>query len=134
MREIQGLVVAGDGRADSPGHSAKYGAYSMIEQTCNKVVDLSWFRYVDYHCVLATCINSTFFQSNEEEGSYHTEKERLMRVIQSLQQHQLPISVLVTDRHKQINKWLRETRPDIQHYYDIWHVAKGGCMTLTFNN
>ena len=40
LREKQtGLVVAGDGRADSPGHSAKYGSYSLLELTCNKVVD-----------------------------------------------------------------------------------------------
>ena len=31
-----GLVVAGDGRADSP---AKYGLYTLLELTCNKVVD-----------------------------------------------------------------------------------------------
>ena len=33
------LVLAGDGRADSPGHSAKYGSYSLLELTCNKVLD-----------------------------------------------------------------------------------------------
>ena len=33
------LILAGDGRADSPGHSAKYGSYTVIELTCNKVVD-----------------------------------------------------------------------------------------------
>ena len=30
------------------------------------------------------------------------EKEDLMRVIQFLQQHNLPIKILVTDRHRQI--------------------------------
>lgn len=33
------LAVSGDGRADSPGHSAKYGSYTVLEITCNKVVD-----------------------------------------------------------------------------------------------
>ena len=33
------LAVAGDGRSDSLGHSAKYGSYTFIEMTCNKVVD-----------------------------------------------------------------------------------------------
>ena len=33
------LAVAGDGRSDSPGHSAKYGSYTFTEMTCNKVVD-----------------------------------------------------------------------------------------------
>ena len=28
----EALVLGGDGRADSPGHSAKYGSYSIIEQ------------------------------------------------------------------------------------------------------
>ena len=33
------IVLAGDGRSDSPGHSAKYGSYSILELTCNKIVD-----------------------------------------------------------------------------------------------
>ena len=33
------LVLAGDGRSDSPGLSAKYGSYSILELTCNKIVD-----------------------------------------------------------------------------------------------
>ena len=33
------LVLSGDGRSDSPGHCAKYGSYSFIELTANKVVD-----------------------------------------------------------------------------------------------
>ena len=32
------LNLSGDGRADSPGHSAKYGSYTAIEMSCNKVV------------------------------------------------------------------------------------------------
>ena len=35
----QGLVLAGDGRCDSPGHCAKYGSYTVIEQTMNRVLD-----------------------------------------------------------------------------------------------
>lgn len=37
------LALAGDGRADSPGHSAKYGSYSVIDLSSSKVVD---FRFV----------------------------------------------------------------------------------------
>ena len=36
--KAQKLVLSGDGRADSPGHSAKYGSYTVIEMSCNKVV------------------------------------------------------------------------------------------------
>lgn len=53
------------------------------------------------------------------------EKEGLERVLASIEQNGLVVNTLVTDRHIQINKWLRDTKPDILHYYDIWHVAKG---------
>ena len=33
------LILAGDGRSDSPGHSAKFGSYSVIELSCNRVLD-----------------------------------------------------------------------------------------------
>ena len=45
-----GLALKGYGRADSPGHSAKYGSYTLLELSCNKVVD---FQLVQ---VRATCI------------------------------------------------------------------------------
>ena len=34
------LVIGGDGRADSPGHSAKYGSYSVIELNDKVVLDI----------------------------------------------------------------------------------------------
>jgi len=34
------LIIGDDERADSPGHSAKFGSYSMVELTKNKVTDL----------------------------------------------------------------------------------------------
>ena len=36
----EALVLGGDGRADSPGHSAKYGSYSVIDLKQSKVVDI----------------------------------------------------------------------------------------------
>ena len=35
-----GVVLSGDGRSDSPGHSAKYGSFTVIEQRVNKVLDV----------------------------------------------------------------------------------------------
>lgn len=32
------LTIGGDGRADSPGHSAKYGTYTMLDVHQNKVL------------------------------------------------------------------------------------------------
>ena len=36
----------------------------------------------------------------------------------------IKIDVLVTDRHRQIAKRVRENYANILHLYDIWHVAK----------
>ena len=33
-----GLIIAGDGRCDNPGHCAKYGSYTFMEQRYNKVL------------------------------------------------------------------------------------------------
>ena len=51
------------------------------------------------------------------------EKEGLVRALNSLQQVKT-VKTLVTDRHPGIQKWLRETKPEIRHFYDVWHVAK----------
>ncbi|XP_056461296.1 uncharacterized protein LOC130401513 [Gadus chalcogrammus] len=40
-----GLVLAGDCRSDSPGHCAKYGSYSLVEDRVNKVVDVQLVQY-----------------------------------------------------------------------------------------
>ena len=42
------LVLAGDGRSDSPGHSAKYGSYSILELTCNKIFDFKLVQVCVY--------------------------------------------------------------------------------------
>lgn len=31
---------------------------------------------------------------------------------------------LTTDGHLQIEKWLRDNKPKLTHYLDVWHVAK----------
>uniref|UniRef100_A0A1X7TAL7 Uncharacterized protein n=1 Tax=Amphimedon queenslandica TaxID=400682 RepID=A0A1X7TAL7_AMPQE len=53
----------GDGRADSPGHSAKYGCYSLMDLSTNKIAVIK------------------LVQSNEVGGSYYMEKEGLSRAI-----------------------------------------------------
>ncbi len=56
MRQLKGekrsLVLGGDGRADSPGHCAKFGSYTMIELKKRIVLDIQLvqFRY----CLLYT--------------------------------------------------------------------------------
>ena len=53
------------------------------------------------------------------------EKEGLHRIMEFMKGENLKVGVLVTDRHHLINKWPRETRPTVKHYFNDWHVAKG---------
>uniref|UniRef100_A0A1X7VSQ9 Uncharacterized protein n=1 Tax=Amphimedon queenslandica TaxID=400682 RepID=A0A1X7VSQ9_AMPQE len=52
-------LLGGDGRADSPGHSAKYGTYTLIKLSHNIILDLQ------------------LVQSNEVGGIYNMELEGL---------------------------------------------------------
>lgn len=40
------LSLSGDGRCDSPGHSAKFGSYSFVELTCNQVVHFELLQVI----------------------------------------------------------------------------------------
>lgn len=61
------------------------------------------------------------------------EKEGLVRGLDFFREKDLTIDLLVTDRHKQIDAWLRKTLPDMCHRYDIWHVAKCKCIMDVYN-
>ena len=40
IKKQKGLILGGNGRSDSPGHSAKYGSCSMLELSINKIIDI----------------------------------------------------------------------------------------------
>lgn len=40
VRKLEKPSMAGDMKADSPGHSAKYGTYTLMEMNLNKVVNV----------------------------------------------------------------------------------------------
>ncbi|XP_056000372.1 uncharacterized protein LOC125656629 isoform X1 [Ostrea edulis] len=101
------LIVGGDGRADSPGHCAKFGSYSTIDLEKGIVIDIQ------------------LVQSNEVKNSNGMEKRGLERAVDWVKNNDLEIGTIVTDRHLQIQKWIRENLPETTHYYDVWHVAKG---------
>lgn len=42
-----------------------------------------------------------------------------------INQQDLTIDVMITDRHPQIQKYIREELPTVKRYNDVWHVAKG---------
>ncbi len=65
------------------------------------------------------------FQCNEVGGSAYMEKEGLIRSVNFLNNRGLSIETMVTDRHPQVQKWIRENLTHTKHYYDVRHVAKG---------
>ncbi|XP_034539013.1 uncharacterized protein LOC117812396 isoform X2 [Notolabrus celidotus] len=100
------IVLGGDMRADPPGHSAKFGSYTMMDLNTNKVLDIQLVQ-----------------QSNEVGGSSNMEKEGLKRSLALLNARGVTLHCIVTDRHPQIQKFLRES--SIPRFYDVWHMEKG---------
>ncbi|XP_028416037.1 uncharacterized protein LOC114539599 [Dendronephthya gigantea] len=100
------LTIAGDGRHDSMGHSAKYCAYTTFCCTVPKIIDFS------------------LVQRNEVGNSTGMEFEGFQRSMDFLESQNIPISTLITDRHSKIAKHMREKRPNITHYFDLWHLTK----------
>ncbi|KAG1936444.1 hypothetical protein F2P79_018498 [Pimephales promelas] len=99
------VIAGGDMRADSPGHSAKYGAYTLMDLESNIILDIQ------------------LVQRNEVAGSDHMEKEGLKRGLEHLEAHGVKLECIVTDRHPQINNFLREI--NIPQFYDVRHLEKG---------
>ena len=106
--ELQGQQVklSGDGRCDSPGHTAKYGTYTVMDSETDKVVD---FQIV---------------QKSEVKNSSVMEKEGLVRCLDKLKEANVKVIQLATDRHPQICAYMNR-QDEICHQFDLWHVAKG---------
>jgi len=100
------VVAGGDGRCDSPGCLAKCGTYSIVNTASSKVLDFS------------------LVQLTEVKNSNAMELEGLKRCLDHLQQEQVAIAKLATDRHVQVRAHLKKERPHIQHNFDVWHLVK----------
>ena len=68
---------------------------------------------------------SMFGQVTEVANSNQMEMEGLVRSMAFLENEGVSVATLVTDRHGQVRKWLRENKPRIEHLFDVWHIAKG---------
>ncbi|CAM4306824.1 unnamed protein product [Leuciscus chuanchicus] len=106
LKQSETVSLGGDMRVDSPGHCTKYGSYSMMDLSTNKIVDIQ------------------LVQSNEVGSSVRLEKEGLIRSLEFLEKSGVKVASLVTDRHTQVQKFVREQKPDIDHFCDVWHLCK----------
>ena len=53
------------------------------------------------------------------------EHKGLVKVLKFLADNSVQVETPITDRHKQIARYMREQKPSIDHRYDVWHVSKG---------
>ena len=65
------------------------------------------------------------------KSSNAMEHEGLVRTLNFLKEESIVVDTLVTDRHKQIAKYIREAHPEITHQYDVWHISKGNSNNST---
>nr|XP_039253207.1 LOW QUALITY PROTEIN: uncharacterized protein LOC120330355 [Styela clava] len=84
------LTIGGDDRADSRGHSAKFGCYTIMDLKTNEIIDMK------------------LIQKNEVTSSNHMELEGLKRGIDALLEEGIRIGELITDRHPSVTKWVCE--------------------------
>ena len=78
------------------------------------------------------------FQKNEVANSYNMELEALKRGVEWMEQMDLELGTIITDRHVQVRAWIRDNLSDVKHYFDVWHISKGtywfyGFISSLFN-
>ena len=108
ISHLQGkeCCLVGNGRCDSPGHSAKYCTYTFQDQdTC---------EFIDFNVMQVTEVGS----------SNRMEKRCFVNLLDKIEKLGVKVKQITTDRHLQIRKYIREKRKDIIYQFDVWHVAK----------
>ena len=106
------MDVCGDGRCDSPGHSAKYGTYTLMDEKTNLIIEFSIVQVT-------------------EATSNAMECERCKRTLNSITKKKIPLRCLTTDRHTTITAKMRTNYSNIVHQYDVWHLSKWVTKKLT---
>lgn len=109
LEEFRGvdLVVLGDGRMDSPGHSAQYCSYTFMEYTTKKIL-----------CII------TLDKRFTEKKSTNLKKACFIKGLGFLIEKGMKIIEVVTDAHVQISSLMKKNYPDIKHSFDVWHGTK----------
>ena len=113
LKKEKSVDVCGDGRCDSPGHSAKYGTYTLMDEKTNLIIEFS------------------VVQVTEVTSSNAMEYEGCKRTLNSIIKKKIPIRCLTADRHTTITSKMRTNYSNIVHQYDVWHLSKWVTKKLT---
>ncbi|XP_013383831.1 uncharacterized protein LOC106154126 [Lingula anatina] len=101
------VIIAGDGRMDSPGHSAQYCTYVVTNYETGDVLDIQVVEKKE------TQLNSNAM-----------EKEGLLRSLRFLRERGINVVEIVTDAHVSIAAHIRKNEPGMKHSWDVWHGTK----------
>ena len=88
------LVVCGDGRCDSPGYSAKYCTYTIIDTVSSAILGFNVVKVTE-----------------SDNSTSKMELEGFKRTMSQLQEDGLNIVTIATDGHVQIRKCLTNISP-----------------------
>ena len=102
LNDKEVVNLDGDARCDSPGHSAKYGTYTLMDDDTGDVVAFS------------------VIQVSEVTSSNAMEKEGFSRCIQLLTSNDVTISRIATDRHVTIGSCMAKDQSAIRNLFAIF--------------
>ncbi|KAK3085827.1 hypothetical protein FSP39_009247 [Pinctada imbricata] len=101
------IVVLGDGRMDSPGHSAQFCSYTFMENDTKKIL-----------CII------TMDKRLTGRKSTNLEKACFLEGMKYLRDEGIRVVEVVTDAHVQISALMKREFPNIKHSFDVWHGTK----------
>ena len=103
---VEPVTLAGDSHCDSPGHSAKYGTYTMLDVASDQVVDFK---------VVSVC---------EMKNPNAMEKKGFIDTLNFIEEAGMHVAGVSTDSHPRIKKYMREEQKNKKHYINLWHAIK----------
>ena len=117
LQQLQGeqVILAGDGRNDSPGHSSQYCTYSFADATSGQIL----------HVEVVDVREAAGKSTNMERIGFERGMSFLM--------NKVDVKSVVTDAHPQIMALMKrcDRYTDIGHQIDIWHGGKNLTKKLT---
>ncbi|KAM5141112.1 uncharacterized protein ACMZJ9_014873 [Mantella aurantiaca] len=103
---LKPVALAGDGQCNPPGMSKKSCSYVFMDIDTQKILDFQVEQLLPEDPPDAL-----------ETNAFRIALDRLLN-------GKLKVKVIATDRHAGIRKVLRSRYRNIQHKYDLWHLAR----------
>ena len=101
LHQVGSVDLCGDGGCDSPGHTAKYGTYTLLDENTGKIPAF------------------TGVQVTEVTSSNAMEAEGCRRALDSVLANNFQVQCLTTDRHVTITSEMRKKYPRVKHQYGV---------------